>query len=669
MQSIYRFREAEVGLFLKACGGRIGNIDMELIRLSANFRSDKGVVDWVNESFPDIMPKVENITTGAIPFCDSVSIKDQGMDPAVILHPFIGRDDDAEARRVVETVLSARREDKKVAILVRARTHLTSILPALRSEGLRFRAIDIDPLAEVPVVSDLTAITRALLHPADRVAWLAILRAPWCGLTLKELYTIAGDDPVSAIPNLGADRSRIRLLDADRQKRLVQILGVLKTALENISASLRHRVESVWNALGGPACTINATEIENAAVLLDLLEEMDDGGMLDLDRFEQRIQNLFARPDSEADDSLQIMSIHKAKGLEFDVVIVPGLGRKPKADESRLMMWLERPRLDGDTDLLLAPIHATGAEEDKTYRYLKRVDSFKSDHESGRLLYVAATRTRSELHLFGHAEYAIKDDDFKLKKPASGSLLNCMWAVAEPYFQEAFSETLPSSESGIHGKVRVPQTIRRLSPDWHLPDIHENVQESGRFTQVDAEESTVSFHWVGDTLRHIGTVIHQVLRQIADDGIDQWDRDRIRKNRRSCLSALASLGVPANDLQKAAARVEAALSHAIEDERGKWILEKHSHSACEYSICGVLGGRIVRVRIDRTFIDDQDVRWIIDYKSSLHEGAGMEDFLDNECVRYRDQLRQYRALWGLMESRPIRMALYFPLLNAWREVE
>ena len=65
-----------------------------------------------------------------------------------------------------------------------------------------------------------------------------------------------------------------------------------------------------------------------------------------------------------------------------------------------------------------------------------------------------------------------------------------------------------------------------------------------------------------------------------------------------------------------------ALSNAIEDERGKWLREAHSNSACEYSICGVLDGQIVNARIDRTFVDDQDTRWIVNYKSSLHEGAG-----------------------------------------------
>jgi len=669
MQSIYRFREAEVGLFLKTCREGIGDIPMELIRLSTNFRADPRLVDWVNGTFPGVMPSEENITTGAIPFCASDSVHDPGIDPAVTLHPFIGRDDEAEAAQVVEIVRSAREKQKKVAILVRARTHLTSILPALHAAGLKFRAVEIEPLAEAPVVRDLTALTRALLHPADRVAWLAILRAPWCGMTLEELHILAGDDPKAAIWGLVRDEPRTQLLNSEGRQRLTRACSVLETALEKRPVSLRSWVEGAWLALGGPACTEKATEIENAKVFFDLLDEMDDGGMLDLATFEQRIEALHARPDSEADDSLQIMSIHKAKGLEFDTVIVPGLGRQPRKEELRLMRWLERPRLNEETDLLLAPISATGADGDKTYDYLKHVDSFKSNHESGRLLYVSATRAKLELHLLGHTGCSSKDEELELKDPAAGSLLKCMWAVAVQEFQDTLSAGKPSFEYESSEKERVPQVIGRLSLDWNLPDLPVNVEGIEKSASAEAEESSVSFHWVGDTLRHIGTVVHQVLKNIADDGISAWNEEKIRRNRPSYLSALASLGVSASELNKAADRVETALLHAIKDERGKWLLDTHSNSACEYSICGVLEDRIISARIDRTFVDDQNTRWVVDYKSSSHEGTGIEDFLDNECERYRYQLMRYRSLFGLIESRPIRTALYFPLLNAWREVD
>ena len=668
-QSIYRFREAEVGLFLKTCRDGIGAMPLEPLLLSVNFRSNKNIIDWVNDSFPEILSPEEDIAAGAIRFRPSDprnANEAAAMKPAVAIHPFIGQNDKEEANRVVDIVCSAQTDKQnKIAILVRSRSHLTHIIPALQEAGIRFRAVDIDPLADVPVIQDLTALTRALTHHADRIAWLAILRAPWCGMTLEELHTISGEDLKSAIWDLMRDESRIRQLPPEGRRRLNRVRAVLETAFGKRPVSLRPWIEGVWLALGGPACTV---KIENAKAFFDLLDEMDQDGALDIAALERRIRSLYANPDPEADESLQIMTIHKAKGLEFDVVIAPGLGRKQRSNDPSLMLWLERPRLGGKTDLLLAPIHAVGAENDRTYDYLKRMDGVKSEHELGRLLYVAATRAKSALHLLGHTEYFLKDGVPDLKEPASGSLLQRMWKVAEPEFRKECMKFQPPSVNQTSNGRRKPQTIQRLPVDWKMPDLPPSVAGSGRSEPAGLEER-VSFRWVGDTLRHIGTVVHQMLKRIAEDGIPQWNPDRIHRNRSAYFAALSALGATAAELPAAVDRVESTLVQALSDGRGQWLLGTHGNASCEYSLCGVLEGRIVSARIDRTFIDEHGVRWIIDYKSSSHEGAGLEEFLDNERERYREQLARYRSLYGLLENRPVRTALYFPLLNAWREID
>ena len=145
---------------------------------------------------------------------------------------------------------------------------------------------------------------------------------------------------------------------------------------------------------------------------------------------------------------------------------------------------------------------------------------------------------------------------------------------------------------------------------------------------------------------------------------------RIEQQKLAYRSALLGLGVPGGDLADAADRVAEALSRALADKRGRWLLGgDHVSAACEYSLTGVDGGEVVNVRIDRTFIDTDGTRWIIDYKSSSHEGAGLETFLDNERERYRGQLERYRRMLSAFEALPVRMGLYFPLLNGWREVE
>ena len=81
MQSIYRFREAEVGLFLRARAEGIGNVALQASALSANFRSQRGIVDWVNATFACVMPKYENIINGAVPYTESVATQPAALVP------------------------------------------------------------------------------------------------------------------------------------------------------------------------------------------------------------------------------------------------------------------------------------------------------------------------------------------------------------------------------------------------------------------------------------------------------------------------------------------------------------------------------------------------------------------------------------------------------------
>src|SRR5262249_40964986 len=88
-----------------------------------------------------------------------------------------------------------------IAILVKSRSHLHNILPVLKQAGLHYQAIDIEPLAHCSIIQDLFALTRALTHLADRTAWLAILRAPCCGLPLTDLHILANHhrDPLTPL--------------------------------------------------------------------------------------------------------------------------------------------------------------------------------------------------------------------------------------------------------------------------------------------------------------------------------------------------------------------------------------------------------------------------------------------------------------------------------------
>ena len=133
---------------------------------------------------------------------------------------------------------------------------------------------------------------------------------------------------------------------------------------------------------------------------------------------------------------------------------------------------------------------------------------------------------------------------------------------------------------------------------------------------------------------------------------------------------LRHAGLPAELLDEAVERVNASLQGMLQDERGRWILSaEHDDMQSEYAISGVFDGRVHNMVIDRTSIDQSGMRWIIDYKTGSHSGGGLDEFLDREQERYRGQLQRYAEAIGRLEDRPIRLALYFPLMQGWREWE
>ena len=107
-----------------------------------------------------------------------------------------------------------------------------------------------------------------------------------------------------------------------------------------------------------------------------------------------------------------------------------------------------------------------------------------------------------------------------------------------------------------------------------------------------------------------------------------------------------------------------ALTATLEDPRGRWLLGAQPNARNEYRISTVVDGVPVMLVIDRMF-EDLTGAWIVDYKTSTHEGAEVERFLDAEQHRYRAQLERYAAV--AVRAGGARLGLYFPLLKGWRE--
>jgi ATP-dependent exoDNAse (exonuclease V) beta subunit len=199
-----------------------------------------------------------------------------------------------------------------------------------------------------------------------------------------------------------------------------------------------------------------------------------------------------------------------------------------------------------------------------------------------------------------------------------------------------------------------------------LPKIHLANQVAA---QEEATQSLFFSGWEQQSRRHVGTLVHQLLEQLARRGTSWFEEARAGLDL-SLKRQLASLGVPAYELDACLDHIRAAVAQTRASRLGGWILQNHADSACELELSGQLDGQLVHAVIDRSFIDDSGIRWVIDYKTSSPKAAeSVDSFVRRESEHYRAQLAGYARLMAALEpERLIRTALYFPLIDHFEEV-
>jgi ATP-dependent helicase/nuclease subunit A len=245
------------------------------------------------------------------------------------------------------------------------------------------------------------------------------------------------------------------------------------------------------------------------------------------------------------------------------------------------------------------------------------------------------------------------DEAGQLKAPDKRSLLAQAWPLAQEIF------------AGLDRVPVAPQTaaaepaymLRRIASGLKLPSAPDAVRwnaPNGR-----SEEQQIEFSWAGETARQVGTIVHRWLQRMADDALEGWSTQRVVSLWPRFCSELRRHGVPDSELKVAADLVSTALSNTLLDERGRWLMGPHAEAWTEYAVHTQDGRRHV---IDRRIRDADGTWWVVDYKTSRHEGANIEAFLERERERYAPQLARYAHALGAT-----RMGLYFPLLRGWRE--
>jgi ATP-dependent exoDNAse (exonuclease V) beta subunit len=773
MQSIYFFRGADAELF-----PRVENIGLDIpnelalrfdsVHLTANFRTAPPLVERLNEIFAEIFAVDDG---SGIEFARTLPAREDSTQPGpnsvadslpgMSLHlEFIPQNMRANARgytreRKAETqtqrdaALEKQKQeivalirnhlpwmeraraagDKyRIAVLGRTRKVLVSVAQALREAEIPFRAIELEPLQDRPEIIDALALARALLNREDRVAWLGVLRAPWCGLSLADLHTLtsADDEQLKSrpVPELLAERSE--LLSQDGGLAAARLLEAIAYAERLRSAqptaSLGTWLEQVWQRVGGARC-VDAAARANLDLLWGCLDDLPQGEQDFLGpALDAALNKLNAQPDpsTSSDCGVQLMTIHKSKGLEFEIVIVPDLQANAGRGGRKLLSWLERglaPDTDAVdensagtiTEFLVAPLQPKGAESGSAKSSVDKARRERESQETRRLLYVAATRAREELHLFARPEFKTADGQSLALVPPTGSLLATAWPGLRDQVQRSFEDwcSAQSAQAAQTGESQIidslaasaekvlampappdvlaPTPLRRLPPSYRpafseIPSAaDEPLAGTGRLYER---------HEGGLLSRALGKAVHELFQHLAQLLAAETNavaRKSLARMQPRIAANLRAFGIDTGQADRMAAQALEMVLRAADDPRAQWIQAAHADAASEARWTGVVAGGLRTVQVDRVFragptpqsADDNSTWWIIDYKTADYktaqgDGLDLNSALAELRGEFAPQIEAYakvlRNLHGADAT--VRGGLYYPrmVLFDWWEL-
>jgi len=648
MQSIYRFRKANVGLFIDAAEHGIGDIYLERLQLYRNNRSTPAVVDWINRTFAPIFPKRDEVAQGAIHYRPFIATKEHTAYECVEVHPIIKQANEPlelAQQREAEAVVRAIQEEQnaapkaKIAVLVRSKKHLTQLVSKLRREHkeIAFQAVEIEALAGRQVVQDLLALTHALHHRADRVHWLSILRAPWCGLNLHDMHALAGHDHCSTIWSLMHSDEVLARLSSDGLARLLHVREILDEAYESQGRmNVSRWIRGVWLMLNGSSCLWEQNDVVDVQAFFSCLDALDRSNQFSPERMELEITKLFAAPDSHG-ENLQMMTIHKSKGLEFDTVILPGLGASTGGNNSDkpLVLW-EEVAIGHQHELLAAPYIPKGArDKDKVspYDYLEAREKERDANESARVLYVAATRVERKLHLVGIVSQNAKGE----VSPIRNTYLDLLWDAVRQEF-EAAAEAAVMAEETADITHFTPRLVRLSQP--RIPAVLQTDKPAIAGNKQNARPADNGASIEADT----GTLAHRYMEIIAQQGIEAWPQPRLAAVQPAMRHWLRQRGHAEHAASDAAAQVAGMLAVSLASEDGQWVLRARENAGNELALTHVTADAVKSHVVDRTFVED-GLRWIIDYKTAEVPADAARDVLRAAAESYRPQLETYASLF------------------------
>ena len=633
MQSIYRFRKAEVEIFSRVQKSGISDLKLTSLFLKVNFRSNKNIIDWLNNSFSKAFPLIDDSDEGSVPYssCESSNNNlEGGMELIALTCDTKSKTAqyEAEALYVLNLIKDTRKSnpDASIAVLTRSKAHLNELITLInkKDSSIPIDAIEMSKILSNQTFQDILCLTKALFDFSDRTNWIAALKSPWCGLSINDLVLLFEKDHKSLVWELINNIDNTSRLDKNSARRLRSFVEVIR---ENIQyrgrISHRYFVEGIWRQLNGEESMVDSNDIQNIDLFLELLEEASEILSIDFIKLERLIENKFISKTSIQKNSIKFLTIQKSKGLEFDHVIIPNLNKRTRNEESDLVLY------DKSTLSIKNPGSDKNLHSYHAYKERKRLDN-----EKIRLLYVAMTRAKNKCYLIGTVK---KEGDLVI--PNSGTFMNILW----PFFSDKFTEIATPEDENSFEKF-IPK-LRRLNDNFYSGDKRYK-------RSIDTEELTFCYpNMSTDIQRFTGNIVHKYLEIIVKK---QLDIDKILCNKLDYTESLyLGKNFKKKDIKIGLNLVKKSLEMLKKTSDGRWILNRYLADNSEVSYLLESNNTTTQHIPDRSFIEN-DIQWIIDYKTPFSPIKN----LAAEAKKHLPQLRLYETIFK-ENKRVIQKAIYF----------
>ncbi|WP_119343313.1 UvrD-helicase domain-containing protein [Facilibium subflavum] len=648
MQSIYRFRQAEVNLFLEVKDQGINNLHPKFLQLSCNFRSNKSIVDWINQTFVCIFPKRHQKNFGGISYTSSTTLSSTIYENAVTCLGF--KDDQTEIQTIITTIQTYQKTHPthSIAILVRARSHLATLIPKMKAQGLQLSEDEIDTLYHKPLIQDLLALSLILNNIESTHDWVSLLQGQLFGFTLQEIFSIQQYEQTSFYERL-CQYLQKNHTKPHQQKALQFTHWLNQFEFHNKRSDLKKRIEIFWQKLDGPYIHTDEIFYQSFMPLIDQYLSPDKTTIIDEQGFIEKLKTSYAT--SAQQTHIKVMTIHKAKGLEFDFVILPQLHKTGKSDDPDLFLYEQYQLEDAQPHLLLSPMkHSWESQTPSLYKAVQLIQKKRAEFELQRLLYVAATRAKSKLLCTSVLQ---QKDNGEAKSPPANSFWSLLTLakidiqMITPTIQDAVNDK--ASNNIIEPVVQQIQNFYFANHTTYQT-TKQNAKADGQLNQPDATDI------VYNDERLIGSILHAVFHYLTN-------HQGNTANLKTYFNAMCHhYGLPFALQNKTWKMAQKAIESTQETQ--PWLFTAQGYS--EQDISNLSHQKVQRYTIDRIIKKDNNHFIIVDYKFiEPNNHQSHNDFIAHQEQLYRSQLIQYQ--WLLAKSLGIAknniiLYLYFPLI-------